>query len=646
MRFLKPAIRRLALLLCLLPGMAFGAVSNLAVSARDTVSLVSQSNVTQSGHVTLGLHFILQPGWHIYWSNPGDAGLAPHVTLQPPAQAGALQFPPPSLDAQDGIAAYVLSGDVLLPFTATQVGGQITADATWLVCSNVCVPEHARFTLSLAGGASAQAALFGPSAIIASPFAATIAPDGTLSLAGPTVEQVAAARFFPDQPSEIVNRAPQSLGFTRAGMTLRLTPAPGFTPGRNLAGILELTDPAGTMQALAVSAAPGPGVSAGTGLAAWLGLALLGGLLLNLMPCVFPILAMKALSLLRLGGQARRAVRVEALLYTAGVLTAMLLLGGLLLAARAAGAAIGWGFQLQSPVVVAVLGWLMFALALNLAGAFEIAGFARLGGRLAGGGSFFTGLLAVVVATPCTAPFMGGAVAAALSLPPVAGIGIFLALGLGLAAPFLLIALWPHLASLLPRPGAWMLALQRLLSLPMFATFLWLAWVLFRQAGGFGLGLMLAGAVLLGIGLVRPRLRAVVLICLLLLPLVRTAPAATPISLPGAQAFTAGRLASLRAARQPVLVDITAAWCVVCLVNDRTTLDTAPVRAALRAAHVQLLVGDWTSRDPALTQYLRQNQRAGVPLYVLYPPGGAPVTLPQLLTPGLLTGALQAVPRA
>jgi thiol:disulfide interchange protein DsbD len=505
---------------------------------------------------------------------------------------------------QGPVGAFVLSGDVILPFIATGVGENVSATATWLVCSDICVPEHARFSLPLTGGPSAQALLFTTPKIVPSPFPAQIAPDGTLSLTGPTSAQVTSARFFPYAPGAIVNAAPQPLTFTPGGLALQLTTAPAFNPAQTFSGIIELTDKSGAMQALTLTATPGA-APRHTPLAVWLGLALLGGLILNLMPCVFPILAIKALAIARLGGHAGAKVRREALSYAAGILCAFLVLGIALLIFRAAGEQIGWGFQFQSPVFVAVIAALIFAIALNLAGAFEITGLANFGNVLAQRGSFFTGLLAVVAATPCTAPFMGGAVAAALAAPPAAALGIFLALGLGLAAPVLLLAIAPAIAAIFPRPGRWTFFLQRALAIPMFATFVWLGWVFIHE----------------------------------------TTASAAPLTLPGANAFSAARLAADRAAGQPVFIDITAAWCVTCLVNERAALTAPAVQTAFTAAHVKILVGDWTSRDPAITAYLQSNHRDGVPLYIFYPAGGPPKILPQILTPGLVTAALMPAPQ-
>ncbi|HQT64267.1 MAG: hypothetical protein B7Z75_08680 [Acidocella sp. 20-57-95] len=589
-------MRKLILALCLLPSLALAATSNQFTSSRDSVALISQSN--NPGSVQLGLKFHLNPGWHIYWQNPGDAGLAPQITLNPPAQAGSFTFPPPEFLAQGPVGAYVLSGDVVLPFQASNTGPTISATANWLVCSDICVPEQAQFTLALNGGPSAEAPDFTPSPIIASPFAATIAPDGTLSLTGPSAAQVKSAHFFPNATGQIINAAAQPLSFTDTGLTLKLTPAPGFAP-KNLTGILELTDPTGTMQALAVAPTPGP-TPMTTPAYIWLGLAFLGGLVLNLMPCVFPILAMKALAIVKLGGQAQAKVRHEALFYTLGVIVAFTCIGGLLLMLRGFGEQIGWGFQLQSPIFVAGMALLILAIALNLAGIFQISGFENFGNSLASRGSFFTGLLAVAVATPCTAPFMGGAIAAALAAPLYIAFGIFIALGLGLAAPFLALALIPNFARLLPRPGTWMRTLQRLLSIPMFATFIWLAWVFTTQ--------LTANA--------------------------------TALTLPNAEPFSQARLAQYRASHTPVLVDLTAAWCVTCLVNEHSSLETPQVQAALNGGHIKTLVGDWTNRNPDISAYLEANHRDGVPLYIYYPAQGAAVLLPQILTPQIVVDAI------
>ncbi len=620
-------------LFLLLPQLALAAASNVFTSPHDTARLISAANTASGGQMRLALEISLKPGWHIYWRNPGAAGFAPQLSSSPPVQLGPLDFPAPTYLKQDGIAAYVLSGHVVLPFTAMHTGNKLGIHAHWLVCSNICIPEQAYFTLILPGGGpSAEAGLFPKTPrITPSPFATHLAPGGRLIVTGPSAAQVAKARFFPDQPGDLDDAAPQRLSFTANGFMLRLHfTQPSPTP---LTGVLEITDPSGAKQALALSAAAGPAPNTPP----YWALALLGGLILNLMPCVFPILAMKALALTRMSGAAHGHIRREALGYTLGVLGAMLALAGILLGLRAAGNDIFWGFQFQSPVFVALAAWVVFAAALSLAGLYTLnaPGFIR---RIPAQHSVATGLLAVLLATPCTAPFMGVAIAAALALPTLPALVIFVCLGLGLALPILLIALVPSLAARLPRPGVWMRRLQHLLSLPMFASFIWLAWVLFRQAGPAGLGLLLAGAAILLLGLWRKPVLA--LGALALLPLLHAAPRPA-LTLPGAQAYTQARLASLRAQNRPVFIDLTAAWCVTCLVNETTTLATPAARQLFARHHVALLVGDWTDKNPAITALLATNHRAGVPLYLYYPPqAAAPIILPQILTPGLLARAL------
>jgi thiol:disulfide interchange protein DsbD len=617
-------MRWLCLLLLLLPHLGFAAASHTVSSAQGTVRLISAENAAQGGVLRLALEFSLAPGWHIYWKNPGDAGFPPQVSAQPPVTFGALEFPPPALLIQNNVGAYVLSGHVVLPFTARNVGSSVTARASWLVCADVCVPGRAIFSLPLAGGSSAEAALFTPSAIVPSPFAATLDPAGILHIAGPGPAQVRAARFFPYATDGIVNAAPQPLSFTATGMVLRLTLARRGTAA--LPGILQLTDPSGHTQALTLN----PSLVPAAGHPPFWLLALLGGLILNLMPCVFPILAMKACAFARLGGAAHGHIRREALGYAAGVMASMFALAGLLLVLRAHGGVAFWGFQFQSPVFVAAIAWVIFAAALSLAGLFHVSapGFLR---HVPAQNSFFTGLLAVVLATPCTAPLMAPAVAAALALPVAAALDIFAALGLGLALPVLLLAFVPHLAAWLPRPGRWMLWLQRVLAVPMLGTFVWLAWVLFRQTGGMGLLLLLLGAGFLLLTLARKPVAG--LAVLLLLPFLHAAPAAA-LTLPGAEPFSTARLAALRGEGRPVFIDLTAAWCVTCLVNEHSTLLSPQVQAAFAAHDVALLVGDWTERDPQITALLAANGRAGVPLYLFYPPGAEPETLPQILSPG------------
>ncbi|MBE7210576.1 MAG: thioredoxin family protein, partial [Gluconacetobacter diazotrophicus] len=397
--------------------------------------------------------------------------------------------------------------------------------------------------------------------------------------------------------------------------------------------------------------------------------AFLGGIILNLMPCVFPVLAMKALSLARLSGLQRREQRLSALFYTLGILLAFLVLGGLILGLREAGRTVGWGIQFQSPIFVAATCWVLFAVGLNLLGVFEV------GGRLAGagqsfasrgghGGDFATGLLAVLVATPCAAPFMVTAVAGALAAPAIVALPVFLFMGLGLALPYVVFALVPRLVRLLPRPGAWMEILKQALSFPVFATCVWLLWVASFEAGANGVLAIAAGLVLLGaaawlFGLSqrmsfaaadgpegrRPARFAAMLAlgCVLVtLALLRGLAGAAPTEASasatpaGWEAFSEDRLAALRAQHRPVLVDMSAAWCVSCLVNEKVAFNSAAVRTAFRAHDVALLRGDWTNRDAGIAAFLRAHGRDGVPFYLYVSADGTEHVWPQILTPGLV----------
>jgi thiol:disulfide interchange protein DsbD len=465
-----------------------------------------------------------------------------------------------------------------------------------------------------------------------------------------------------------------------------------FDAGKDLSGILSVRDRSGMESNFEIHATPGtvPGpVTMPLGRILWL--AFLGGVILNLMPCVFPILALKAVGLT---GMARGNARWQAFAYTAGVLTAFGGLGAALLVARSAGTAAGWGFQFQSPVFVTAIAWLLFGVGLNLSGVYELgAGLARAGHGLAargvvlersggergktrpfafrvtqtfGGpalgdhalGSFFTGLLAVLVATPCTAPFMGVAIAAGLAAPSRVTMAVFLVMGLGLAAPYALLAIVPSIWRLAPRPGRWMEVLRQSLAFPMYAASAWLVWVLSQEAGPPGVLAAVAGLVLLGFagwvlgitqtGSDRSRrigqtatavgLLAAVTILSGITPAFNKSVAATE---GGAEPFSAARLASLRAEGQPVFVNMTAAWCVTCLLNERVAIGTDAVRRAFAEHHVAYLKGDWTRQDPQISEYLHENGRDGVPLYVYYPPHGAPSVLPQILTENAVLRELQ-----
>ena len=648
-------------------------------SARATVSIVSDTDaVSPNTPFRIGLYFRLAPGWHTYWKNPGDAGVPPDLQLTLPAgtTASPVAWPTPSRVSEGPLMTYAFTGDLLLPVTITPApgsdGASIQAHAQWLVCKQICVPEEGDFRLDLPAGAattSAQTPLFAAfdrQAPRPSPWHTVVDADGTLLVQGPelTPATVVDAWFIPDMPGSIRDDAAQPLTVWRGGFTLSLRPGKNFRPEAGLSGILAVRDRVGLETDVVMRATPGvvPPPLPTMGVQRMLGLAFLGGLILNLMPCVFLVLAMKAVGL---AGAARGKARAQAIAYTFGVLVAFAGLGGALLAARAAGAAAGWGFQFQSPAFVAAMAWLLFAVGLNLSGVFQVGaglagtgqGLARRGGQL---GSFFTGLLAVVVATPCTAPFMGAAIAAGLAAPPAVTMLVFLVMGLGLAAPYAVLATVPALARVTPKPGRWMEVLRQALAFPMYAATVWLVWVISQEAGSSGVLATAAGLVLLGFAawasgiaqsfagrsrrIGQSAAAAALLAAFAILSGIAAAPPSSAVGAPeaGIEPFSATRLAALRAEGRPVFVNMTAAWCVTCLVNERVAIASEPVQRAFADHHVAYLKGDWTRQDPAITAYLHENGRDGVPLYVYYPPhDGSPTVLPQILTENALLSELE-----
>ncbi|UZO97977.1 Thiol:disulfide interchange protein DsbD [Roseomonas mucosa] len=690
---------------------AQAAESAPVASPRATVVLASEMAAVAPGQsFRLMLRQRLAPGWHTYWTNPGDAGQPPELALDLPAgaSAGPLRFPAPERIPFGPLVNFGYEGRADFPLTVTVPGdlapGQVftvQGSGNWLVCEKVCIPEEGSFRLDLpveakprpdavlsAAFAEAEAALPRPS-----PWAARAGfdgPRGAIALDGAELGPgaVKQAFFFPAEWGAVDNAAPQPLSLRDGGLVLGLSRGQGDAPKERLEGVVAITDAAGTRAAYTVSAAIGPvpvaaeGVPVGAAAPAaggatpraavpgigplqtapWAMLwAALGGLLLNLMPCVFPILAMKAIGLARLSGEARRRVRVHAASYCAGVVLSFLVLGGGLLALRAAGGVAGWGFQFTQPVFVAVMAWLMLLVGLNLSGVFAFGGPVSAGGGLAarGGhsGSFLTGVLAVLVATPCTAPFMAAALGAALLLPAPAALAVFAALGVGMALPYALLALFPGPAERLPRPGPWMERLRQFLAFPMYGAAAWLAWVLAQQSGPDGVLLVLGGAVLVGLaawawgqaqrspeGLLQRASRGLAALAILagLAGLTRLDTAAPPrMAEAGGEAWSEARLAALRADGRPVFVNLTAAWCITCKVNERVALDQPSVQDAFSRRGVTVLEGDWTRGDPAITALLRAHGRDGVPLYLLYPAGGGePAVLPQILTEGIVLRAL------
>ena len=628
------------------------------------VRLVAGAEGTK-GSLVLAMH--PHPGWHGYWVNPGDAGQPTSASWSLPegASAGPLRYPVPDRLLIGGLMNYVFARDYALladlSLSKPLRPGEtlpVRASLRYLACTDkLCVPETAEVSGTIAAGlppevAAAKQALPRP---LGTPARFALA-GGTLRLGIPLPAAVAVADpyFYPLSEGAIDYAAPQRV--SRNGDWLVVEAKAGPQAAAALDGVIAI----GRGQGFAVAAAPGAVPAAGTPVGAaspeagWraillaLGGALLGGLLLNVMPCVFPILSLKALSLAR-AGESDRTARVEGLAYTAGVVLVCLALGAALLALRAGGTAAGWAFQLQDPRVALFLLLLIGGLTLNLAGLFELPTFGggdSLAGKRGAAGAFWTGALAAFVATPCTGPFMGAALGAALVLPAAAGLAVFAGLGLGLALPFLLLGCLPALRRRLPRPGPWMSILRRILAVPMGLTALWLAWLLWREAGdaalaiGAGALLLLALAAWWG-GRRRGWLAALpaVAVAAAALALVPAAPVARAEAAGalGAQPFSEARLAQLRSEKRPVFLYFTADWCLTCKVNEKAVLERAEVADAFRKRGVAVLAGDWTRGNPEIGRFLEAQGRSGVPLYLWYAPGKDAEALPQILTVPALT---------
>jgi len=641
------------------------------------VRLVPETASALAGS-TIRLAFVMnpEPGWHGYWRNPGDAGDAPRVLWRLPEgwRAGALDYPMPGRLTVAGLMNYVFERDyaLLVPVAvpaSAEPGAAFPIDARidYLVCTNeLCVPESATVSTQVNVGAPRAPDPAFDSYRRAIPLAAASpgrfeTSGGRIRLALPLPAGTALDQpyFYPATLDALSYSAGQTISRNGDFVIVETAAGPGAGALATIDGVLQLAGGRGLAFTARRGEVPAAGITAGPAPAAgilWALLgALLGGLVLNIMPCVFPILSLKALSLARAGETAAGARR-EALAYAAGVVATCLALGAVLLALRAGGAAVGWAFQLQDPRVILVLLLLVSAIALGLAGLFQLPAIGA-GDRLAraGGlrGAFFTGALAAFVATPCTGPFMGAALGAALVLPAAGALAVFAGLGLGLALPFLLLGFAPPLRRLLPRPGPWMATFQRLLSLPMFLTALGLAWILGRQTGVDGMSLGLGAAVAVGLALWWlgrgggwPAWIALLLAVAAPLPLLPTeAPAARAEGPLAAEPFSEARLAELRAAATPVFVYFTADWCLTCKVNERGAMASAAVAEAFRARGIKVLAGDWTRGDPAIGRFLERHGRSGVPFYLFYPRGGGePEVLPQILTAGRLTALAAPTP--
>ena len=657
--------------------------------------------------VWLGLKLEHKPHWHTYWKNPGDSGLPTTLdwTLPAGVTAGDIEWPTPVKLPIGPLLNYGYEGTLLLPVSLNLPAGfaadtlQIKLRADWLVCKDVCIPEGGDFVLQLPvhAATAGHAALFAaaraalPVWVAGAQASAAVQTDSLqLRVSGlPAAWQGKPLVFFPETSGVIQNAAPVQGAWSGGQWTARvpLDPQRSASPSALPAVLTAPGEAAGLQVNFAVAGAwpvaaplapalPSLGnaeVAAVTAAQALpsLGWALLfalaGGMLLNLMPCVFPVLSLKVLGFATQahGGQ-RRALLAGGLAYTAGVVVSFVALAGLLLALRAGGEQLGWGFQLQSPAVVAVLAALFTLIGLNLAGVFEFGSVlpssltaARL--RHPALDSALTGVLAVAVASPCTAPFMGASLGLAVTLPTAQALTVFAALGLGMALPYLAASAWPALARMLPRPGAWMAHFKTLMAFPMFATVVWLVWVLGQQTGIDGaaaLLLLLLALAFAAWALGSPALgrqarrgfgvAAIVLMAAALFwaaPSLRQEAVASAKTVDAWQPWSAEKVTQAQAAGQSVFVDFTAAWCVTCQFNKRVTFANAEVRTAFAQHQVLLLRADWTRRDAAISAELARLGRSGVPVYALYSPTAtSPRLLSEILSVSEVRSALADLP--
>lgn len=698
------------------------------VALHTTVRLAAERTHARPGDTLwLGLDLRMAPGWHTYWKQAGDAGGPTRVRwiLPPGLAADSIRWPLPRRFQLADVVSYGYEDSTLLAVPvavpATTAPGTtlaIAADVDWIECENICIPGAARVALTVPvraapGVASTDAARFAAArAAWPLPLPAGARASARVDVPGYRLDvrglgRLEAPEFLAALPFHVTHGAPQRALRRGEVLTLSLTRPDRVAPVASLPGLLLGTRPGGgrvgweftahvdgvTAPAATAAAPPGttpappPSIAATpaggsppapSSLTLWaaLALAFAGGVLLNLMPCVLPVIALKVFSFVERGGEDPRAVRRHGLAFAGGVVATFLALAAALLALRAGGAQLGWGFQLQSPAFVAGLAALCFVLGLSLLGVVEIgAELTRLGGTSTGdgvAGSFANGVLATVVATPCTAPMMGAALGYGLAASAAAAFGVFAALGLGMALPYVALATWPALARRLPRPGAWMLTLKRLLALPMFGTVAWLAWVFAQQAGAAGLGPLAVALGAAGLGawlvghagmvsatsttrLVR-RLAGMAFLAIggvvawgasATRPVGRATEEVAPVTDEYGlvwEPWSEAAVARHRADGRPVFVDFTAAWCLTCKVNERVAFASAALRDDFARRGVALLRADWTSRSDAIARAVAGFGRQGIPLYVLYPADRdrPHALLPEVITPGVVRRYLAA----
>ena len=671
----------ISILMWLTCGLAQARQSLPLDTGNTEIMLVSDVDTAAPGEsFTVALRMKFDGNWYTYWRNAGDSGEPVHIVWDLPegVTAGPISWPAPKTKTVGPIVSYAMDKDVWLPVEIS-LGENIDpnspvtlkAHAYFLVCDDICIPEDGALTLPMAVGPKNENqthSILINSAKSKIPHVAAKARGSAHLENGQVIFNIStlpngfeSAALFPNENPIIVHSNPIDLTNGQTGNRYKATASYGWddeVPDSFDATLVAddgraIVVPIATDKTVDIGAAKSGGKAANIGFWSAIIGAFIGGLILNLMPCVFPIISLKALSLAKTGHGERADVRNAAWAYTAGVLISFLFFAGLITGLKAGGASVGWGFQLQSPWLVGFLSLLLFAIGLNLLGVFELSGrFQNIGSNsLNKSGfvpSFLTGVLAVIVATPCTAPFMAGAVGLALASSAAVTLAIFLALGLGFALPFLLVAYVPGLLMRLPKPGAWMENFKQFLAFPMFAAAIWLAWVLSLQAGAAGTLKLLSAGLILGFGIwiisrgsgILKIVGGVAVLTAFLLPL--SLSASVQAANLKSKAWSAQAVATARAEGRPIFVDFTAAWCVTCKVNEGLVLKKAKTAKLFERTDTEFLIADWTNKDDVIAAELKRFGRAGVPLYLVYKPGAADAeVLPQVLTYEILKNALE-----
>jgi len=676
--------------------------------------LVAEVKSVQPGMTfDVALRLELDPHWHVYWKNPGDTGLATSVewTVPEGVQIGELEFPvPEKIITPPDFVSYGYEGELFFLAKVTVPEGldlgetlSLKADASWLACEQMCIPGGAKLALELpvatddGGAASAWADALADARsnlpadpegavltfeVLESTISASIAWDGFEGVDPDSLY------FYAEEEGLISSAAKQNFALSDSSLLVSMQKSEYHEGSvERLSGVLvsEIGFPAlgGTKaiyldSARAVSAAASASgalpVGSSIGFAQALLFAFLGGMILNLMPCVFPILSIKVLGFVQQSGEDNKRAFTHGLTFAGGVIASFWVLAGALIALRAGGQSLGWGFQLQSPYFVGALLLIMFLLGLSLAGVFEVGTSAvSLAGKVKGegyGGSFFSGVLATAVATPCTGPFMGPALGFALTLSAFQSLTVFTFLALGMAAPYVVLSSFPKLIEKLPRPGPWMETFKQLMSFPMFATCIWLVWLMGAHVGNDGLIMVLGGLLVVAIGAwvygrwsvpskpaatrrVSTTVAAVIAV-LGIWMLIPSEEATNAVSLEEAggpdqygvvwESFSPEKVAAARADGKPVFIDFTAKWCLTCKANKAVVFASDEVKRRFEQLGVVMVKADWTKRNPVITEALEQFGRSGVPLYVLYDgKSDTPMILPELLNPGIVLDALDKV---